>query len=44
MWPTQTAFNEPMTGYYGNSLGDYQNNLINGGNANIYTNTSAVIK
>lgn len=42
MWSTQT-FDGQMTGYYGNSL-DYQSNLINSGNANIYSNTSSVIK
>lgn len=42
MWPAQT-FNEPM-GYYGNSL-DYQSNLMNGGNPNLYSNhTGPVMK
>lgn len=42
MWPAQT-FNEPMAQYYGNSL-DYQSNLMNGGNANLYSNTGSVMK
>lgn len=40
MWPQ--TFNEPMSGYY-NSL-DYQSNLMNSGNVNIYSNTNSVIK
>lgn len=44
MMYSTTTFNDPMTGYcYGNSL-DYQSNLINGVNTNIYSNANSVIK